>query len=118
MRISDWSSDVCSSDLDAAVGRAVDVHVEDGQEDADLLPGSPLGNDLGLAGTGVHHLAVGRGDDGVLVDGRTVDAADRVAEERDEARGEGEQAGRGATVAGGQGDDARDGAERGGEGRA
>ena len=51
----------------AAVRRAVDVHVDDGEEDADLLPVA-LGGDAGLRLAGDHHHAVGGGED--LVGGR------------------------------------------------
>src|SRR3546814_13553610 len=56
MRISDWSSDVCSSDLDALAadidqrtGRHLAVHHQAlGIQLAEMFPGRPMGNEIGI----------------------------------------------------------------------
>ena len=89
-----------------AYGGTVDVHVEERQEDADLLPLTGRG-DAVLGRAGVHHPAVGGGEDDVTTGLSVVRRTVGVAEEGDDPGGEGEQADGGATVSG----------EGGGEGR-
>src|SRR3546814_9269799 len=75
MRISDWSSDVCSSDLDLDPGRVTVLLVElgrahdVGEEDGDRPVGTGQLGDLG---------AVGQGDAGELLDGAGQESADAL----------------------------------------
>ena len=73
-----------------AVRRPVDVHVEEGQEDADLLPLARRGDPV-LARSGVHHPAVGGRQDEVRIDLSVVRRTVWVAEERRHPGGQGEQ---------------------------
>src|SRR3546814_3966505 len=69
MRISDWSSDVCSSDL----GTHIDRRPGRGEHVGSVLPHHPLDDDAvrSLRGIGV-------GDVGVQAGGRTHQSADRA----------------------------------------
>src|SRR4051794_32537441 len=74
----------------APVGRPVDVHVDDGQEDADLLP-VPLRRDalLGLAGD--HDDAVGGGEHLIRPRRDAVAAPNGVPEEEGHVAGQGQE---------------------------
>ncbi len=74
----------------AGVRRPVDVHVEEGEEDADLLPAAGR-SDPDLARPDVHHLAVGGSQDEVPVDLSVVGRTVGIAEECGDADGKGEQ---------------------------
>ena len=88
-------------DLDdpAAVGGAVDVHVEGRQEDAHLLPLPLRARRPSCAGTGVHDLAVGRCEHVVDRHGGVVGGAVGVAEEGGDGDREHAQHGRRAWAA-------------------
>src|SRR3546814_7196934 len=80
MRISDWSSDVCSSDLPVAAQHVGPVGVEG---DAAEALGLALGAQHAVRGIEAHELRVGRRvDDGIDLDRRRVSVAkvdDQVA---------------------------------------
>src|SRR3546814_15802264 len=69
MRISDWSSDVCSSDLQAAWALQGDVEVGVGLLSADFVVGVEQGDALGHCGHGGADMA--EEGAGVQIDART-----------------------------------------------